>query len=108
MSEQLTLSRATPAALYQQVKEHVLRKIAEGAWRAGDRVPSEQELVATFGVARMTVNRALRELAEQGSIVRVAGVGSFVAEDKPQELRALLDALYGRWLDYRHRRRGAS
>lgn len=31
-----------------------------------------------------------------------------VAEDKPQELRALLDALYGRWLDYRHRRRGAS
>ena len=84
MSEQLTLSRATPAALYQQVKEHVLRKIAEGAWRAGDRVPSEQELVATFGVARMTVNRALRELAEQGSIVRVAGVGSFVAEEKPQ------------------------
>ena len=31
-----------------------------------------------------------------------------VAEDKQQELRALLDALYGRWLDYRHRRRGAS
>ena len=32
----------------------------------------------------MTVNRALRELVEQGRIVRVAGVGSFVAEDKPQ------------------------
>ena len=37
-----------------------------------------------FGVARMTVNRALRELAEQGLIVRVPGVGSFVAENKPQ------------------------
>ncbi len=71
-------------ALYQQVKDHVLRKIAEGALSAGERVPSEQELVQEFGVARMTVNRALRELAEQGVIVRVAGVGSFVAEEKPQ------------------------
>lgn len=105
MSEQLTLSRATPAALYQQVKEHVLRKIAEGAWRAGDRVPSEQELVATFGVARMTVNRALRELAEQGSIVRVAGVGSFVAEEKPQStllrIANIVEEIRGRGHDHR-------
>ena len=105
MSEQLTRSRATPAALYQQVKEHVLRKIAEGAWRAGDRVPSEQELVATFGVARMTVNRALRELAEQGSIVRVAGVGSFVAEEKPQStllrIANIVEEIRGRGHDHR-------
>ena len=105
MSEQLTLSRATPAALYQQVKEHVLRKIAEGAWRAGDLVPSEQELVATFGVARMTVNRALRELAEQGSIVRVAGVGSFVAEEKPQStllrIANIVEEIRGRGHDHR-------
>ena len=74
----------TPVALYQQVKDHVLRKIGDGSLGAGARVPSEQELVQEFGVARMTVNRALRELAEQGVIVRVAGVGSFVAEEKPQ------------------------
>ncbi len=37
-----------------------------------------------FGISRMTVNRALRELADEGRIVRVAGVGSFVAEAKPQ------------------------
>ncbi|CUA94255.1 MULTISPECIES: histidine utilization repressor [Comamonas] len=73
-----------PLALYQQVKDHVLRKIGDGSLAAGARVPSEQELVNEFGVARMTVNRALRELAEQGVIVRVAGVGSFVAEEKPQ------------------------
>lgn len=71
-------------ALYQQVKDHVMRKIADGSLSAGERVPSEQELVQEFGVARMTANRALRELAEQGVIVRVAGVGSFVAEEKPQ------------------------
>ena len=76
--------REAPVALYQQIKEHVQRHIADGTWPAGARVPSEQELVQRFGVARMTVNRALRELAEQGVIVRVPGVGSFVAEAKPQ------------------------
>ena len=55
-------------ALYQQVKDHVMRKIADGSLSAGERVPSEQELVQEFGVARMTANRALRELAEQGVI----------------------------------------
>ena len=71
-------------ALYEQVKDHIARKIQEGAWRAGDRLPSESELVTQFGISRMTVNRALRELVEQGRIVRMAGVGSFVAEEKPQ------------------------
>ena len=71
-----TAAVQTPVALYQQVKDHVLRKIGDGSLVAGARVPSEQELVQEFGVARMTVNRALRELAEQGVIVRVAGVGS--------------------------------
>ena len=71
-------------ALYAQVKEHISRKIQDGTWPAGHRLPSEHELVAQFGISRMTVNRALRELVEQGRIVRVAGVGSFVAEDKPQ------------------------
>ena len=67
-------------ALYEQVKDFIARKIQEGAWRAGDRLPSESELVSQFGISRMTVNRALRELSEQGRIVRVAGVGIFVAE----------------------------
>jgi len=74
----------TSVALYQQVKEFVARKIQDGSLRAGDRLPSEHELVAQLGMSRMTVNRALRELVEQGRIVRVAGVGSFVAETKPQ------------------------
>ena len=75
----------TPAlALYQQVKDYIARKIQDGSWKAGDRLPSENELVLQFGISRMTVNRALRELTEQGRIVRVAGVGSFVAEEKPQ------------------------
>src|SRR3989344_874006 len=99
---------ATPAqamALYEQVKDHISRKIQEGIWRAGDRLPSENELVTQFGISRMTVNRALRELVEQGRIVRVAGVGSFVAEDKPQstllQIANLASEIRQRGHDYR-------
>jgi GntR family histidine utilization transcriptional repressor len=75
---------AAEPALYEQVKNHIRRGIQDGSWPAGQRLPSEHELVAQLGMSRMTVHRALRELAGQGSIVRVAGVGSFVAHDKPQ------------------------
>lgn len=75
---------ASSLALYKQVKEFITRKIQDGSWPSGYRVPSEHELVTQFGIARMTANRALRELVDQGRIVRVAGVGSFVAENKPQ------------------------
>ena len=99
---------AAPAqamALYEQVKDHISRKIQEGIWRAGDRLPSENELVTQFGISRMTVNRALRELVEQGRIVRVAGVGSFVAEDKPQstllQIANLASEIRQRGHDYR-------
>ena len=92
-------------ALYEQVKDHIARKIQEGIWRAGDRLPSENELVTQFGISRMTVNRALRELVEQGRIVRVAGVGSFVAEDKPQstllQIANLASEIRQRGHDYR-------
>ena len=73
--------------------------------RPGHRLPSESELVAQFGVSRMTVNRALRELVEQGRIVRVAGVGSFVAEDKPQstllQIANIASEIRARGHDYR-------
>ncbi len=85
-SEQLALSAHSgqTLALYEQIKAFVIRKIQDGSWPAGHRLPSEQELVNHFGISRMTINRALRELVEQGRIVRAQGVGSFVAADKPQ------------------------
>jgi len=64
---------------YGAVKDHVLATIENGEYGAGDRLPSENDLVQTLGVSRMTVIRALRELREEGHIVRRAGKGSFVA-----------------------------
>ncbi|MCX4157215.1 MULTISPECIES: histidine utilization repressor [Paraburkholderia] len=73
-----------PAARYEQVKNHIRQIIESGERQAGDRLPSELDLVATLGVSRMTVNRALRELADEGLVTRVSGVGTFVAQTKPQ------------------------
>ncbi|OXH91495.1 histidine utilization repressor, partial [Burkholderia multivorans] len=47
-------------APFQQIKTLVRQKTEAGEWRPGDRIPSELDLAAQFGVARMTVNRALR------------------------------------------------
>lgn len=65
---------------YQQLKAHIVAGIESGRLRPRDRVPSEQDLVRRFGVSRMTANRALRELASDGILVRQTGVGTFVAE----------------------------
>lgn len=75
-----TAADATP--LYAGVKQLVLDRIHSGEWPPNFRVPSENELVAELGVSKMTANRALRELANEGELVRIRGLGSFVAERK--------------------------
>ena len=75
---------ARPRTLpYATVKAALRERIAQGGWQAGVRLPSERELVQTFGCARMTVHRALRELEEEGLIERRQGSGSYVAELHP-------------------------
>ena len=66
--------------LYQQIKDRIVEQIATGQWPPGKKIPSENDLVRELGVSRMTVHRALRELAQDGRLQRVAGVGTFVAE----------------------------
>ena len=65
---------------YEQVKAFIKGHISSGQWRPGDPVPSESVLAQQFAVARMTVNRALRELAAEGLVTRIQGSGTRVAE----------------------------
>ena len=76
------LSENDTAPLYAGVKQMILDRIHSGEWPPRHRVPSENELVLELGVSKMTANRALRELANEGELVRIQGVGSFVAERK--------------------------
>lgn len=70
----------TPLPAYGQVKAFIKTRISAGTWRPGDPVPSEAALMEQFGVSRMTVNRALRELMGEGMVTRIQGSGTFVAE----------------------------
>jgi len=65
---------------YQQLKDLIIGRISNGELRPADRVPSENELVEAMNVSRMTANRALRELTDEGYVRRVAGRGTFVAD----------------------------
>ena len=67
---------------YQQLKDRIIEQISSGDLRPHDRVPSENELVESAGVSRMTANRALRELTHEGYVDRVAGIGTFVSDLK--------------------------
>lgn len=77
------MTLTAPKALYQQVKDHIMDHIRSGAWPPDSKIPSENQLVRCLNVSRMTVNRALRELSESGHLVRVQGVGTYVAQPKP-------------------------
>jgi GntR family transcriptional regulator, histidine utilization repressor len=93
-------SNASLQPLYLQVKRHILENIGSGKWGTSTRVPSENEIVKSFGVSRMTANRALRELRDEGVLVRIAGVGSFVADRHarahPLQIRGIADEIRDR------------
>ncbi len=69
---------------YQQLKDLIIGRISTGELRPADRVPSENELVELMNVSRMTANRALRELNDEGYVERVAGRGTFVSDLRSQ------------------------
>jgi GntR family histidine utilization transcriptional repressor len=89
-----------PKPQYVKLKQYILRHITNGDWPPLGRIPSENDLVTKFGVSRMTVNRALRELTDAGVITRVQGVGSFVAGPKAEsamfEVRSIRDEIVSR------------
>ncbi|MEU7631117.1 histidine utilization repressor [Nocardia sp. NPDC049220] len=93
------------APAYERVKNIVVAQINSGQWREGDQLPSENQLVAALGLSRMTINRALRELTADGLIVRMMGVGTFVAPPKTAsslfEVKNIADEIQRR--GHRHR-----
>ncbi len=70
---------------YRDVKAEILRRITDGDWAPGALLPGEVELAESFGVARATVNRAMRELTEEGLLERRRKAGTRV---RPSPLRA--------------------
>lgn len=99
-----TLETKRPPA-FQAIKTHVLSKIHDGVWTEGEAIPSEEALAREFGVSRMTVNRAIRELSDEQIVERIQGSGTYVAQQKYQstlvEIRNIADEIAAR--GHKHR-----
>ena len=78
---------------YRQIYGHLSREIASGRYPPGRKLPSEAALVKRFGVSRITVGHAVRELQQQGLIDRIAGSGTYVRGASGRERTALLFGL---------------
>jgi GntR family transcriptional regulator len=75
------LVRDPGTALHRQIFLVLRDGITQGTYAAGTALPTEETLVATFGVARATVRRALADLETEGLVQRRHGRGTFVRED---------------------------
>lgn len=67
------------SALHDRIRRDVEKRIMSGEWRPGHRIPYEHELMADYGCARMTVNRAISALVQAGLVERRKRAGSFVS-----------------------------
>jgi GntR family transcriptional regulator len=74
------VSRSSPLPLYHQVKTDIRHRIERREWSAGHRIPSEAELCANYGASRITIRRAIGDLAAEGMLLRVSGRGTYVRE----------------------------
>ena len=75
--------------LDQQIRADLESRIRSGEWAPGHRIPTERELMARYGCARMTVGKAIGALVAEGLIERRKKAGSFVA--RPHVQTAVLE-----------------
>lgn len=92
--------------LYQQIKSYILEQIDSGLWAVGSRIPTEIELTKQFAVSRMTVNKALRDLVNDGRLERTPRLGTFVcqpiekSESPLTDIRNIADEVVARGQQY--------
>jgi GntR family transcriptional regulator len=74
----MDIDRGSIVPIYQQIADELRQGIASGRYLPGRALPSETELAASLGVARLTVRKAVRVLADEGLVTVVKGRGAFV------------------------------
>ena len=81
------MTQSSDATSYKDIKQTVLRRIRSGEWQPDTLLPSEQELAVDFSCTRTTVNRALRELADEGYLERRRKAGTRVLRAPHRQAR---------------------
>src|SRR5688572_26061855 len=76
------LDETLPMTLQYQLRSKLLEKMEQKCWTPGAKIPSERELCEEYGVSRMTVREVLKDLVQEGYLVRKQGKGTFVSLPK--------------------------
>ena len=95
-----TVDSSSDRAVYKQIADHLRAAITRERLREGDQLPSETQLMAHYGVARMTARNALRILLDEGLITAEHGRGVYVRARPP--VRRLASDRFAQ----RHRKEG--
>lgn len=80
--EEVTPIGGSSEPLYTQIREILRHRILDGSYAPHTQMPSEAQMMASFGVSRITIRQALGDLQKEGLIFKVMGKGSFVSRPK--------------------------
>lgn len=75
--------QSAPGSLYARIRDELRIMIVNGTYQPHQRLPSESDLIKSYGVSRITVRQALGELEKEGLLFKVAGKGMFASKPKP-------------------------
>ena len=93
----MDISRNSAVPLYQQLSRELRALIHNGNYKPDEAIPPEAKLSELYGVSRVTVRKAIQQLAEDHLVVRQAGKGTFVIashfEERQQALRGFAELL---------------
>ena len=71
--------------VWVQVAEVLRKRIADGTYQPRQPVPSENQLMGEFGIARGTARKVIARLRDEGLLYTVPRLGTFVAEQQPED-----------------------
>ena len=71
-----------PTPIYVQIVKYVTDHIEDGSWQPGHRLPAERAMADDWGVAYLTIRRAMKELRKKNLIVSVQGRGTYVKDSQ--------------------------
>lgn len=76
------MAAESPLPLYVRIRDNLRRQILEGHYQVHERLPSENTMMKTLGVSRITIRQALRDLHNEGLVFSAQGKGTFVSKPK--------------------------
>ena len=74
------LDRTSPLPAYQQISNDIILRISQKEWNIEDKLPTEAELAAEYGVSRVTLRQAMAQLERDGIICKFQGKRGFCKE----------------------------